>query len=163
MNRIVITLKLLLLSALSTITHQVMAAEARDTHKPAVHVMSPWAKPNFGPNGAVYFTLHNHGNKACQLIGVSSPLSERVEIHEHIHENGVMKMRKVKNNLVIAPLDTLIFEPGGLHVMLFKMKKKLKDGAVLPLTLKFSDGREQNVEAKVRANQPEGEKHHSGH
>ena len=135
-----------------------------DARQDDVHIISPWAKPNYGPNGAVYFTIHNHGKQPLHLVSASSPLSTRVEIHEHVHEKGVMKMRKVKGDLEILSLDLITFEPGGLHVMLFNMKKKLKVGDELPLTLKFRDGTETKLKVKVSKTAPDGtESKHEHH
>jgi len=45
---------------------------------------------------AGYFEITNHGQKLDQLISASSPVSGIIEIHNHIEEEGVMKMRQVK-------------------------------------------------------------------
>lgn len=132
-----------------------------------IKVMKPWAKPNYGPNGAAYFTLKNTGDKPLTLLSATSPLSKRVELHEHSHENGVMKMRKVQAGLEIAPGKTLSFAPGGLHVMLFGMKQSLGEGADLPLVLKFNNGAEIKLNASVTKTPPKGqnqnEKAHQHH
>jgi len=117
---------------------------------PTLEIQDGWAKPNYGPNGAAYFSIKNHGDSKRHLIGATSPLSTRVELHQHIHQDGVMRMRQVKQGLDIGPGASLKFAPAGLHVMLFGMTKKLKPGDHLPLTLIFKDGAKVALSAQVR-------------
>lgn len=119
-----------------------------------------WGKPNYGPNGAAYFTLKNNGKTARHLIGASSPLSDRVELHTHLKEDGVMKMRKMKDGIIVKPGETLHFKPAGNHIMLMSMKEKLKPGATYDLQLKFKDGSTEKV--KVAIKDKDHEKEHRG-
>ncbi len=127
-----------------------MAESGPKVSMPDLEIAHVWAKPNYGPNGAAYFKLTNKGDKPRYLTGASSPLSKRVELHTHIEKDGVMKMRRVKEPIEIAPGKTVLFAPAGHHVMLFAMEKKLKEGDKLPLTLIFKDGTKQNLTAKVK-------------
>ncbi|MGH1406852.1 MAG: copper chaperone PCu(A)C [Rhodomicrobiaceae bacterium] len=119
-----------------------------------------WGKPNYGPNGAAYFTLKNNGKTARHLIGASSPLSDRVELHTHLKEDGVMKMRKMKDGIIVKPGETLHFKPAGNHIMLMSMKEKLKPGATYDLQLKFKDGSTEKL--KVAIKDKDHEKEHRG-
>lgn len=68
----------------------------------------------------VYFDIVNHGGEDT-LLSATSNVSSRVELHDHIHEDGVMKMRQV-NNVAIPAKDRVSFQSGGLHVMLFNVE-----------------------------------------
>ncbi len=116
-----------------------------------------WAKPNYGPNGAAYFTLRNNGDKTRYLTGATSKLSKKVELHQHIHANGIMKMRPVTEPLAIKPRDTLTFAPGGYHVMMFGMSEKKKQGDKFTLMLEFKNGEKLPVDIEV-ANSAPGKK-----
>lgn len=129
-------------------TTVVQTAEA--TEASSITASAVWAKPNYGPNGAVYLKLKNTGKEERKLESASSPLSEIVELHQHLHEDGVMKMRPIKTPLIIKPGETVEFKPGGLHVMLFKMKEKKKPDESYPLTLKFADGESLDVTVIVK-------------
>ncbi|PHR91590.1 MAG: hypothetical protein COA69_10355 [Robiginitomaculum sp.] len=83
---------------------------------------------------AVYFEILNAGG-ADELLSASSPVSANVELHNHVHENGIMKMRKLES-LKIRGLQTTFFKPGGLHVMLFDFSIPANTTAI-PLTLHF--------------------------
>ena len=87
---------------------------------------------------AGYFTLTNHTDKPVTLTAVVSNLSERVEVHEHLMQGGMMKMQQVKGGLVIKPHESVVFQPGGYHLMLFDTGTKIKRDIGFELTLKFA-------------------------
>lgn len=66
---------------------------------------------------AVFFDIINTGG-ADELLSATSPISKNVEIHTHLHEDGVMKMRKVET-VKIQGFETTAFKSGGKHIMLF--------------------------------------------
>ncbi len=67
---------------------------------------------------AAFFTVINHG-EADRLIAVKSDISDKTELHNHIDDKGVMKMRRVEG-VDIAKGGTLVFKPGSYHVMMFE-------------------------------------------
>ena len=84
-----------------------------------IEVSSAYVQPPFPGRdvAAGFFKLTNMGDDD-KLLSVSSPISETVEIHNHIEDNGVMKMRKV--DLVNLPKgETVEFKPGSFHIMMF--------------------------------------------
>jgi len=85
--------------------------------------------------GAAYFDVINLGGKDV-LLSAATPFSSRVELHTHLHEDGMMKMRQV-DNVDIDPETVTHFKTGGLHVMIFDME--VPEGAAhMPLTLNFA-------------------------
>ncbi|HFB54340.1 MAG TPA: copper chaperone PCu(A)C [Hellea balneolensis] len=84
--------------------------------------------------GAAYFDIINDGG-ADVLISAATPISDRVELHTHIHENGIMKMRK-QDKIDIKADATTLFKSRGLHVMIFNAHIP-EDGRDIPLTLTF--------------------------
>lgn len=53
--------------------------------------------PPGSPNTAAFMVLRNDGDKPVKLVAGTSPEAGRVELHTHLHENGVMKMRQVES------------------------------------------------------------------
>jgi len=94
------------------------------------------------------FEVHNSGADADRLIAVSSPISARVEIHTHLEEDGVMKMRQVENGLDVLPGKTIALKRGGDHVMVFKTAIAETTDTV-PLTLTFEKAGTITVDAAV--------------
>jgi copper(I)-binding protein len=67
---------------------------------------------------AAYLRLRNQNIVACRFVSVEADIAERTEFHSHVHVDGMMKMRPVKE-LVVPQGAVLEFRPGGLHLMLF--------------------------------------------
>jgi copper(I)-binding protein len=80
---------------------------------------------------AAYLELSNPGTAAQTVTAVTSPQYARVEMHETVIEDGVARMRRLPE-LVIAPHESVRFEPGGKHLML--MQRLPGDGRI---TLEF--------------------------
>ncbi len=128
-------------------------AESPMDHQPkaqGVVIEGPWARatPGRSGNGAAYFRVTNHGKAADRLVAAASPAARRAELHTHIKEGGVMRMRKVAG-VDLAPGASAAFEPGGHHVMLMGLKAPLKLGARFPLTLRFEKAGDIDVTVTV--------------
>ena len=104
----------------------------------ALEVAQPWARatPGDAPNGAAYLTIVNHGHEMDRLVGVTSPVSRRVEMHTHTMEGGMMRMRQV-SAVEVHPGEPAVFRPGANHIMLIDLKEPLVEGESFPLTLTF--------------------------
>ncbi|MBO6519827.1 MAG: copper chaperone PCu(A)C [Rhodospirillales bacterium] len=126
-------------------------ASADDMKMNGIMVEQPWARATAGPAkaGAAYMTLVNHGDETDRLVGAKSDLAKRTEIHTHLMENGVMKMRQVEG-VEVEPGTPTVFQPGGLHVMFMGLKAPFKEGQELPLTLVFEKAGEISVTFKVQ-------------
>lgn len=83
------------------------------------------------------------------LIAVSTEHAAMAEIHESSMQDGVMQMSQV-SKLPIHAGETLVLEPGGLHLMLMGLKDNLKAGQAFPLVLEFEKAGRVEVAAKVR-------------
>lgn len=117
-----------------------------------LHIAHPWSRalPPVAPTGAAYLQISNHGDQVDTLLGADTPVAEKVEIHEHVHADGLMKMQRV-DRLEVAPGDTLSFQPGAYHLMLFNLKQPLNAGEQFPLTLHFAVAGDVDVVVKVQA------------
>jgi len=110
-----------------------------------------------GGTGAVYFTLTNSGNADDTLVAVTGikvevagDFSDMVELHETSMTDGVMKMQKLDAGIHIPAGETVELKPGGFHVMIMNIKRSLKPGDEVKLSLLFESGAEQTVVAEVR-------------
>ena len=52
--------------------------------------------------GGAFMKIQNDEAKQDFLVGGSSPVAERVEVHTHVNDNGVMRMREVKGGVPLA-------------------------------------------------------------
>lgn len=99
-----------------------------------------------------FVTLINTDAKDNALIGasVSTKLASRTELHNHVNDNGVMRMREVKEGVPLPAGQKVELKPGSYHVMFFDLKQALVAGKKFPLTLKFKDGSSKKVMVTVR-------------
>jgi hypothetical protein len=118
----------------------------------AISLEHVWARatPGTATTGAVYLTVTDNG-RPDRLVGVSTPIAAMAEMHETIHDNGVMKMRPVAGGIALDPGKPVTFTPGGYHVMLTGLKSPLKAGDSFPLTLTFEHARSITVSVHVEA------------
>lgn len=106
------------------------------------------APPNALATGA-FMVIKNTGANDRKLVKAEAAIAKTVQLHNHINENGVMKMREVPGIDVKASAQAVL-KPGSYHVMLIDLKAPLKEGDNVPLTLYFDDGSHQQITAPVR-------------
>ena len=112
----------------------VAAHEEKTAHITLVH---PWSRPApQGQNGVIYLEIRNGGEADDRLIGASTPLAESVELHRSAMEDGIHRMEKVESVAVPAG-GAVELAPGGLHVMLVKLKFMLMAEETIPVTFTF--------------------------
>lgn len=106
--------------------------------------------PPTANNVAAYFKVTNEGNKPRVLLGVESIAFAMAHYHHTKVKEGVASMESM-HKLIIPAGESIIFEPGGMHVMLMKPKDALATKMEIPLVLLFEDGERLSVSAIVRA------------
>lgn len=99
-----------------------------------------------GPATAVYFEVVNNGDAADRIIGVQSEVG-RAEIHRSFLDGGLMHMEPV-SEVSVAGGEVIVFEPGGLHVMLLDVDE-LEIGQTATVTVVFEVAGAIDVEALV--------------
>jgi len=115
-----------------------------------VTVEKPWARAT-APGATVgggYLTIRNGQASIDRLVGASSPAAARVELHVHLREGEVMKMRQVLA-LEVPAGGVLELKPGAAHLMFVAIGKPFKEGERIPVKLKFEKAGEVNAEFHV--------------
>jgi len=115
-----------------------------------VAIEKPWARAT-APGASVaggYMLIRNRGAAGDRLVSASSPVSAKVELHVHINDNGVMRMREVRGYDVPAK-GAFELKPGGAHLMFMDIKRPFKEGEKLPVKLKFEKAGEVDAEFQV--------------
>ena len=118
----------------------------------AVQVDGVWARPSIGNTGksAAYFIINNKSARGDVLTAAKGTVSKRIELHTHIKDGDVMRMRVVEGGVKVPANSTVKFKPGGLHVMLIDLTSKLKVGDSFPLTLVFQEAGEVKINVPVK-------------
>lgn len=114
--------------------------------------------------GVAFLRLDNHGDDD-RLLAITSPVSGRIELHTHLNENGIMKMRRVEG-IALPHGEAVELKPGEFHVMLFNTTAALGDEAVLTLDFETADDLTVVTPIIMRGEMTSGDKaagSHSGH
>jgi len=100
-------------------------------------------------NGAIYLTIVNPGSVPDDVIAASSDVAETAELHESYEESGIMMMRPIVK-LHVPAGGKLEMKPGGYHIMLINLKRELKAGQVISVTLALQKTGRVPVRATVK-------------
>ncbi len=117
-----------------------------------VAVEQAWARatvPNQTASGAF---MRLTAKQDLVLTGARSPDAGIVEVHEMKMDDGIMRMRPA-GALPIKAGQTLELKSGGYHFMMMNLKRQLKVGDAVVLTLEFksADGRTSTFDVKAIA------------
>ena len=109
-----------------------------------------WARPTVPGQqaGGGYIALTS--TAADRLVGGSTPMAQRLELHMMAMQGDVMQMRQV--DAIDLPAGKKVeLKPGGLHLMFIGLKQPLPLGSKVPVTLKFEKAGELKVDFEVMA------------
>jgi periplasmic copper chaperone A len=125
-----------------------------------VKVEGAWARPTVPgqQGGGGFATLTSAAGD--KLVGGSTPVAQRFELHTMAMKGDVMEMRQV-DGIELPAGKAVKLEPGGLHVMFIGLTQPLALGSKVPVTLKFQKAGEMKVEFEVMSRPAAGG--HSGH
>jgi len=130
----------------------------------SVAIEDPYVRavPPGQPNSAAFMRLVNSSGESRALVGASSPVAEVVELHTHITEDGMMKMRPVER-IEVPAHGAVELQPGSFHLMLIGLKRGLAPDDPVALRLIFADESAQSFTAPVRAPSVGMMHHHHQH
>ena len=126
-----------------------MPAAAQEVRAGDLSITRPWTRAA-GQNGtgAGFLAIANRGTAADRLVGASSPVARVTEIHTHMREGDILRMRPVPA-IDIPPGETVTLQPGGFHLMLIGLKEPLIQGQTVPVTLRFERAGEVQVNLTI--------------
>jgi copper(I)-binding protein len=139
--------------ALALVVTLAAPAFAQDVRKGSITAAGPWSRAT-APRasvGAGYLTIRNGGAQPDRLVSATSPRAAKVEIHTMSLDDGIMRMRPLPNGLEIPAGGEASLAPGGNHIMLIGLKISLREGELIPATLRFERAGPIKVHFKVAA------------
>lgn len=128
------------------------AADSHNTHnEDGIKVMDAWVRavPPTSKMSAAYMIIHNSTEKDNQLQNAKTDVAKNVELHNVRKKGEMMEMYQVQNISIPAKGNAKL-KPGSYHVMLIGLKKALKAGDEVELTLNFENGPSVTVKAPVK-------------
>jgi len=115
-----------------------------------VTVTEPWVRATVpaAKSAGAFMQLQSAAN--ARLVGVSTPVAGRAEIHEMAMENNTMRMRSV-DGIDLPAGKPVHLAAGGYHLMFFDLKRQLKEGETVPVTLVLQDAAKKRSSVTVEA------------
>ena len=114
------------------------ASSAQSSGKlaPLPKVFDVWVKTTIPGSTVSAAYMHIKSATPMKLVKVESQAAGIAEIHDMRMNAGVMEMNAM--DAVDIAANTLVeLKPGGMHVMLMKVKKPINKGDKVPLKLTF--------------------------
>ncbi|MEI4473028.1 copper chaperone PCu(A)C [Frigidibacter sp. MR17.24] len=126
-----------------------------------IHPMIP-LPPRGAKTAAGYMAIANEGDTPDTLVGIETAIARRAEVHGTQMDGTVAKMQAVPR-LEIPAGETVLLEPGGLHVMLMGLTGPLAEGDMIPATLVFDRAGRVEIEFMVDPADGGGAMDHMSH
>lgn len=119
-----------------------------------------WVRPTMPGQTVAAAYMDLTAQVPATLVAVRSPVSPKVEIHFMQMDGDVMRMRVLKQ--LDLPKNTPVsLSPGGYHLMLTRLKKPIRAGDVVPLTLVIKTKQRREL-VTVNATAQAGTPHEAG-
>jgi hypothetical protein len=115
-----------------------------------VTVTNAWVRPTVAQQKVTGAFMTITSTVDAHVVGITSPVADRAEIHEMKMDNDIMTMRAVPS-LPLGAGKTVNLAPGGYHIMLFGLHQQVKAGDSVPLTLMIEDSRKQRTPVEIKA------------
>jgi copper(I)-binding protein len=109
-----------------------------------VTVKDPWVRATVPAGKASGAFMQLQSAKDVRLVEVKTPLAGMTEIHQMSMVGDHMNMGPV-DGIDLPAGKPVALASGGYHVMLMQLKRQLKDGETVPLTLVFR-GKDKKLE-----------------
>jgi copper(I)-binding protein len=99
-----------------------------------VTVTEPWVRATVAHQTASGAFMQLRSPSAARLVAVSSPVAASGELHQMEMSGQMMKMREV-DSIELPAGQVVNLAAGGYHIMLVGLKRQLKEGETIPLSL----------------------------
>ena len=96
-----------------------------------------------------YVAIHNNGEVPDKLVSARCACAATATLHTMKMKGGVMEMAEQKDGFVVAPGQSVIFAPGGNHIMLTRLNRTLRAGDAVELTLDFERSPDQTIAVRI--------------
>ncbi len=128
-------------------------ATANEEEKTALEITGVWARQSIAPNNnsAAYMKINNPTKKQITIVSAfATSVANNVELHKSfVDEKGISRMVSIDN--IVVPAESQIeLKPGGIHIMLFDLRRHIKPGDKFEMILQVKDADPIKVESEVR-------------
>ncbi|MGH8853288.1 MAG: copper chaperone PCu(A)C [Telluria sp.] len=128
-----------------------------------VSVYQPWIRASVATQKVTGAFMRVQSAAPARLVGVQAEVAGRIELHEMAMDGQTMRMRRV-DAIELPAGKPVNLASGGYHIMLMDLKRQLKDGESVELTLQVVDAAGKRQDVKVKAPvKPLTHSAHTGH
>ena len=158
-------IKIIVVVILGILLTEIPSAYAEKNTFKTLVIQNVWIKDNPFNHliTAGYLTIHNTSNSDTKLIAVSSSVAERIEVHQMSMDNDIMKMRPLKDGLIIPANSITYLKPGDFHLMFFGLKKEINPMETHLIELTFQNLGTIAVHALVKPSENGKKLNHEKH
>ena len=132
----------------------ILANEASSSS--VIRIENAWVRAAEIGNSAAYMKIINKGLTSDRLVKVRTDACNIVELHTHVREGNIFRMRPIEA-INIPAKQTVDLKEGGLHIMLISIHRPLKEKEKIKLTFTFAKAGQVSMIAEVRKNNHECE------
>lgn len=115
-----------------------------------IEVHDPYARSSNPMAGAAFMVIHNTGEADDRLIGVTSDVAQRVELHTHREgDDGVMRMIHLEEGLDLPAGGEITLRRGADHVMFMGLTAPFEQDDIITVTFQFEQADDLTIEIPV--------------
>ncbi len=133
-------------------TEQTSKDKTVEEKKVTLEISNVWSRKSMSPNNnsAAYMKINNPTHKQITIIGASSMvIANNVELHESfVDDKGISRMTSI-DKIVVPAQSEIELKPGGMHIMLFDLKRSLSTGDKFTIDIKIEGMDSISVESSV--------------
>lgn len=128
------------------------AAVAHGYRTGPLSIQHPWSRETAVGQavGGGFLTITNRGSREDRLLSGTSPVAAEVQLHTMTMDGGIMRMRQVTDGIAVPAKGSVELKPGGYHIMFMGLKRQLRQGERVPVTLRFQRARSVVVQFAVQ-------------
>jgi len=117
----------------------------------SISVEDPYVRllPKGSMATGAFMTISNSSEKTIKLLSATTSKSKITQIHNHIKENGMMKMREIPY-LEIPAKSSVKLKPGSFHIMLMQLRSDLVLGEKIKINLSFDNDEKITIDTPVK-------------
>ncbi len=125
----------------------------------SIDISHPWARSASADSTEAggFFTIVNRSEQADRLVGATSPLADKVELHGIKVVGADITMRLLERGVGLPPGTPITLKPRGYHLLLQGLRSPLAKGQRVPVSLTFEKASGREIELVVEAQGPIGD------
>ncbi|NLR72068.1 copper chaperone PCu(A)C [Novosphingobium sp. ERN07] len=136
----------------AVVTLMASAAAAHGYRSGVLSIQHPWSRETAVGQavGGGFLTIANSGTRDDRLLSGTSPVAAEVQLHTMTMDGGVMRMRQVTDGIAVPAKGSVELKSGGYHLMFMGLRRQLRQGERIPVTLRFQRAGNVTVQFAVQ-------------